>query len=59
MTDSVNSINNSIDYQVRKYGNVCYDMYDIYKSLTYEECLKVINSLDFTNNTRTITRRAD
>ena len=59
MTDSVASINNSIDYQVRKYGNICYDMYDIYKSLTYDECLEVIKALDFTNNTRTITRKAE
>lgn len=59
MTDSVSSMNNSIDYQVRKYGHVCYDMYDIYKDLNYDECLKVINSLDFTNNTRIIVKKAD
>jgi len=54
MTDSVSRMNNSIDYQVRKYGRVLYDVYDTYKSMSYEECAEVINKLDFTNNTRTV-----
>lgn len=60
MTENVSRVNNSIDYQFRKYGKVVYDIYDIYKSLNYEECLEVINALDFTHNTRTIvTKKTD
>ncbi|MCI9585113.1 MAG: insulinase family protein [Bacilli bacterium] len=54
MSENVGRMNNSIDYQFRKYGRVVYDIYDVYKSLNYEECVKVINALDFTHNTRTI-----
>lgn len=60
MTENVPSVNNAIDYQIRKYGQVLYDIYDVYKSLNYEECMQFINSLDFTNNTRTIvTKKAE
>lgn len=60
MSENISRMNNSIDYQFRKYGKVIYDIYDIYKSLNYEECVKVINALDFTQNTRTIvTKKAD
>lgn len=60
MTENVSRVNNSIDYQFRKYGKVVYDIYDIYKSLNYDECVKVINALDFTHNTRTIvTKKTD
>jgi len=54
MTDSVSRMNSSIDFQVRKYGRVLYDMYDVYKNINYDECVKVIKDLDFSNNTRTI-----
>lgn len=60
MSENVSRVNNSIDYQFRKYGKVVYDIYDVYKSLNYEECVEVINSLDFTHNTRTIvTKKTD
>ncbi len=54
MSENVSGVNNSIDFQVREYGNVIYDIYEIYKSLNYEECQKVIEALDFTHNTKTI-----
>ncbi len=60
MSENVAKVNRSIDYQVRKYGHPLYNLYDIYKNLNYEECVRFINSLDFTNNTRTIvTKKTD
>ncbi len=60
MADSVGAVNNVIDYQVRMYGKVLYDYYNIYKNLNYEECVKFIDSLDFSNNTRIIvTKKKD
>ena len=54
MSDSVGQMNSLIDYQIRRFGKVLYDYYDIYKGLNYKECVQFINSLDFSNNTRTI-----
>jgi len=54
MSENVSRVNRSIDYQVRKYGHPLYDLYDIYKNLNYKEFMELINSFDFTNNTRTI-----
>lgn len=54
LSESTTKVNNAIDYQVRFYGKVLYDIYDVFKTLTYEECKKIIDGIDFTNNTRTI-----
>ena len=55
--ESVEGINNVINIQVQRYGEVFYDYYEKVKNLNYEDCEKLINALDFSHNTKTIVHK--
>ena len=58
-TENVSVMANLIVNQELTYGKFYNNLYDIYKSLDYEDCLKFIQSLDFSNYTVGVIKSLD